>query len=110
MDDVVRDGVALVHVARARPVAAELDPPAAGADHFIMDETVVAAGQVEAGGETSHIDETAVLDGAALRGLQVDRALEQMEIGLILLVVTLIINALARLLIWSVSEKAGGAA
>jgi phosphate transport system permease protein len=33
-----------------------------------------------------------------------------MEIGLILLVVTLIINAMARLLIWSVSKKAGGAA
>jgi phosphate transport system permease protein len=33
-----------------------------------------------------------------------------MEIGLILLVVTLIINALARLLIWSVSKGAGGAA
>jgi phosphate transport system permease protein len=33
-----------------------------------------------------------------------------MEIGLILLVVTLIINALARLLIWSVSRNAGGAA
>ena len=33
-----------------------------------------------------------------------------MEIGLILMVVTLIINALARLLIWSVSESAGGAA
>jgi phosphate transport system permease protein len=33
-----------------------------------------------------------------------------MEIGLILLVVTLIINALARLLIWSVSPSAGGAA
>jgi phosphate transport system permease protein len=33
-----------------------------------------------------------------------------MEIGLILLVVTLIINALARLLIWSVSKNAGGAA
>jgi len=32
-----------------------------------------------------------------------------MEIGLILMVVTLIINALARLLIWSVSESAGGA-
>jgi phosphate transport system permease protein len=32
-----------------------------------------------------------------------------MEIGLILLVVTLIINALARLLIWSVSKNAGGA-
>jgi phosphate transport system permease protein len=31
-----------------------------------------------------------------------------MEIGLILLVVTLIINALARLLIWSVSRGAGG--
>lgn len=33
-----------------------------------------------------------------------------MEIGLILMVVTLIINALARLLIWSVSKSAGGAA
>jgi phosphate transport system permease protein len=33
-----------------------------------------------------------------------------MEIGLILLVVTLIINALARLLIWSVSRGAGGGA
>ena len=33
-----------------------------------------------------------------------------MEIGLILMVVTLIINAFARLLIWSVSESAGGAA
>jgi phosphate transport system permease protein len=33
-----------------------------------------------------------------------------MEVGLILLVVTLIINALARLLIWSVSKSAGGAA
>jgi len=31
-----------------------------------------------------------------------------MEIGLILLVVTLVINALARLLIWSVSRSAGG--
>ena len=31
-----------------------------------------------------------------------------MEIGLILLVVTLIINALARMLIWSVSKSAGG--
>jgi phosphate transport system permease protein len=33
-----------------------------------------------------------------------------MEIGLILLVVTLIINALARMLIWSVSKSAGGGA
>ncbi|HJV35949.1 MAG TPA: phosphate ABC transporter permease subunit PstC [Geomonas sp.] len=33
-----------------------------------------------------------------------------MEIGLILLIVTLIINALARLLIWSVSKGPGGAA
>jgi len=33
-----------------------------------------------------------------------------MEIGLILLVVTLVINALARLLIWSVSRDSGGAA
>jgi phosphate transport system permease protein len=33
-----------------------------------------------------------------------------MEIGLILMVVTLVINALARLLIWSVSKSAGGAA
>jgi phosphate transport system permease protein len=33
-----------------------------------------------------------------------------MEVGLILLVVTLIINALARLLIWSVSRGAGGGA
>ncbi len=33
-----------------------------------------------------------------------------MEVGLILLVVTLIINALARLLIWSVSQSAGGGA
>jgi len=33
-----------------------------------------------------------------------------MEIGLILLVVTLIINALARLLIWSVSKGSGGGA
>jgi len=33
-----------------------------------------------------------------------------MEIGLILLVVTLVINALARLLIWSVSDSAGGGA
>ncbi|HEY5513531.1 MAG TPA: phosphate ABC transporter permease subunit PstC [Geomonas sp.] len=33
-----------------------------------------------------------------------------MEVGLILLVVTLIINALARLLIWSVSKDAGGGA
>jgi phosphate transport system permease protein len=33
-----------------------------------------------------------------------------MEIGLILLLVTLIINALARLLIWSVSQSAGGGA
>jgi phosphate transport system permease protein len=33
-----------------------------------------------------------------------------MEIGLILLVVTLVINALARLLIWGVSKNAGGAA
>ena len=33
-----------------------------------------------------------------------------MEIGLILLVVTLVINALARLLIWSVSQSAGGGA
>ena len=33
-----------------------------------------------------------------------------MEIGLILMVVTLIINALARLLIWSVSKSAGGGA
>jgi len=33
-----------------------------------------------------------------------------MEVGLILLVVTLIINALARLLIWSVSKNAGGGA
>ena len=42
---------------------------------------------------------TSKLHGAAL-----------MEIGLILLVVTLIINALARLLIWSVSQSAGGGA
>ena len=40
---------------------------------------------------------TSKLHGAAL-----------MEVGLILLVVTLIINALARLLIWSVSKSAGG--
>jgi phosphate transport system permease protein len=42
---------------------------------------------------------TSKLHGAAL-----------MEIGLILLVVTLIINALARMLIWSVSKSAGGGA
>ena len=42
---------------------------------------------------------TSKLHGAAL-----------MEIGLILLVVTLVINALARLLIWSVSQSAGGGA
>jgi len=41
---------------------------------------------------------TSKLHGAAL-----------MEIGLILMVVTLAINALARLLIWSVSKSAGGA-
>ena len=42
---------------------------------------------------------TSKLHGAAL-----------MEIGLILMVVTLAINALARLLIWSVSKSAGGGA
>jgi len=42
---------------------------------------------------------TAKLHGAAL-----------MEVGLILLVVTLVINALARLLIWSVSRSANGGA